>query len=555
MTRIGQAPHRRLLGLVVVSLSLLTAAALGQVSIRVPQAVPEVDTVLTEGRELETQRRWGEVVTLYEEASRRNPGQHALEQRLDLAKVHYDIGRRYSDSTYRQQLMKLSEQQALDVYSQVTSRLFTHYVQPPNWKALVDRGTMSLNVAMYETPFIDEHLKNIGSEAISNFRSLLQQELSKRQIRDRNQARDAVQYAARLAHTHLKVRPAAVVFEYICGALGGLDEYSTFLTAAQLTDIYSQIDGNFVGLGVELKAHEHALLIVNVIPGSPAAKAGIKKADRLTSVAGRTTHDLTTDQAADLLQGEVGTTVELVSVTGDERPRRLVVRRDHVDVPSIEDAKLLDPEAGVAYLKLSVFQKTTAKDLDTALWKLYREGMKSLVMDLRGNPGGLLTSSVEVADKFLEQGSIVSTRGRSPQEDFNYSAQKQGTWRVPLVVLLDGDSASASEIFAGAMRDHRRATIVGTRSYGKGSVQGIFPLTVGNTGVRLTTAKFYSPNGHPYSRVGVEPDIYVRSAEKPILSILKNEVDVDELLSEDKDDPTLAAGLQAARKQLASLTK
>jgi carboxyl-terminal processing protease len=105
------------------------------------------------------------------------------------------------------------------------------------------------------------------------------------------------------------------------------------------------------------------------------------------------------------------------------------------------------------------------------------------------------------------------------------------------------------------MRDHRRATIVGTRSYGKGSVQGIFPLTVGNTGVRLTTAKFYSPNGHPYSRVGVEPDIYVRSAEKPILSILKSEVNVDELLSEKKDDATLAAGLQAARKQLASLTK
>jgi carboxyl-terminal processing protease len=555
MTRNGHPPRRRLFGIVVVSLSLLTAAALGQVSIRVPQTVAEVDTVLSEGRELETQRRWGEAVTLYEEASRRNPGQHALEQRLDLAKVHYDIGRRYADSTYRQQLMKLSEQQALDVYSQVTSRLFTHYVQPPNWKALVDRGTTSLNVAMYEAPFIEEHLKGVSSEAIANFRSLLHQEMSRRQIRDRNQARDAVQYAARLAHTHLRIRPAAVVFEYVCGALGGLDEYSTFLTAAQLTDIYSQIDGNFVGLGVELKAHEHALLIVNVIPGSPAAKAGIQKADRLTSVAGRSTHDLTTDQAADLLQGEAGTTVELVAVSGEERPRRLVVRREHVEVPSIEDAKLLDAEAGVAYLKLSVFQKTTAKDLDAALWKLYREGMKSLVMDLRGNPGGLLTSSVEVADKFLEQGSIVSTRGRSPQEDFNYSAQKQGTWRVPLVVLLDGESASASEIFAGAMRDHRRATIVGTRSYGKGSVQGIFPLTVGNTGVRLTTAKFYSPNGHPYSRVGVEPDIYVRSAEKPILSILKSEVNVDELLSEKKDDATLAAGLQAARKQLASLTK
>jgi carboxyl-terminal processing protease len=232
----------------------------------------------------------------------------------------------------------------------------------------------------------------------------------------------------------------------------------------------------------------------------------------------------------------------------------VTMRREHVEVPSIEDARIADAGTGIAYLKLTCFQKTTTSDLDTALWNLDRQGMKSLIIDLRGNPGGLLTSSVEVADKFLEQGSIVSTRGRSTNEDFNYTAHRAGTWRVPLVLLIDGDSASASEILAGAIRDHRRGTVVGVRSYGKGSVQGIFPLTIGGTGVRLTTAKFYSPNGRPYSKVGVEPDVLVRAAEKPITSLAP--INADEVpLAPSKDDAILAAGLQAAREQLARASR
>jgi carboxyl-terminal processing protease len=138
--------------------------------------------------------------------------------------------------------------------------------------------------------------------------------------------------------------------------------------------------------------------------------------------------------------------------------------------------------------------------------------MRSLVIDLRGNPGGLLTASVEVADKFIAEGGIVSTRGRSEQENFSYRAHRAGTWRVPLVVLIDGDSASASEIFAGAIQDAHRGKIVGSRSYGKGSVQGIFPLGKSGAGARLTTARFFSPLGHPISNVGITPDIDARRA-------------------------------------------
>ena len=142
--------------------------------------------------------------------------------------------------------------------------------------------------------------------------------------------------------------------------------------------------------------------------------------------------------------------------------------------------------------------------------------MRSLVIDLRGNPGGLLSAAVDVSDLFLDRGLVVATRGRCPDEDFNWSAGRSGTWRVPLVLVIDGDSASSSEIFAGAMRDHARATIVGTRSYGKGSIQGIFPLETAGVGLRLTTAKFFSPNGRPYSNVGVEPDLVVHTAARPI---------------------------------------
>jgi carboxyl-terminal processing protease len=560
MTRFGVARHSaKLVGALCLSLWLLVGASSAQLKIKLPAPAPELETVLSEGRALETQNRWSEAVSFYEEASRKNPGQPALEERLDLAKVHYDIGRRYADSTFRKNLVTLSESEALDLYSQVMTRVSTHYVQPPDWKQLVDRGTLGLSVALYETPFVETNLVNADSDRLALFRRQLQQTTANRQISDRNEARDAVAQVARLAQSQLEVRPAAVVFEYLCAALGGLDEYSTFLTGGQLADIYSQIDGNFVGLGVELKAQDNALLIMNVIPGSPADKAGIKRGDRLTGVSGRTTQDLTTDQAAELLQGEAGTTVEVVAVTGGAAPRPLVIRRDHVEVPSIENDRLIDAQSGVAYMKLTCFQKTTTSDLDAALWKLYRQGMKSLIIDLRGNPGGLLTSSVEVADKFLEQGSIVSTRGRSPNEDFNYTAHRAGTWRVPLVVLIDGDSASASEIFAGAIRDHRRGTIVGVRSYGKGSVQGIFPLTIGGTGVRLTTAKFYSPTGRPYSRVGVEPDVLVRAAEKPITALspvagselsLVTDAAVS-IADETKEDAILEAGLQVARQQLA----
>ncbi len=404
----------------------------------------------------------------------------------------------------------------------------------PDWAALVRRGTAGLEVALGEATFARQAGLGAGRPEIDAFRQRLVQQMQSQAIGTRQQAIDAVTLAVSLARQQLRLQPTAVILEYACGATGSLDEYSAFLTADQLNDVYSQIEGNFVGLGIELKAQDGALLIVKVITGSPAERAGLRAQDRIVAVGSRTTTDLSTDQAADLLQGAEGTVVELTIQSPNSAARKLAVRRQHVEVPSIDDVKIADRENGIGYLKLTCFQKTTSRDLDAALWRLNREGMRSLIMDLRGNPGGLLTSSVEVADKFVDEGVIVSTRGRSSLEDYNYTAHKAGTWakeHLPLVVLIDGDSASASEIFAGAIRDHRRGTIVGQRSYGKGSVQGIFPLTAAGAGVRLTTAKFYSPSGAAISKVGVSPDIEVRRVAKATDDAPSAGADQDDVLS------------------------
>ncbi len=302
-----------------------------------------------------------------------------------------------------------------------------------------------------------------------------------------------------------------MVLEYLCGATNSLDPYSAYLTPDQLNEVYAQIEGNFVGLGVELKAQDGMLAIVRVITGSPAEEAGVRAGDQILVVDGRVHQDHHRSGRQPCCKASRAASVALTVAAPGQPPRQLSVRRRRVDVPSIDQVSIIDAQNGIGYFKLTCFQKTTARDLDTALWKLHREGMKSLIIDVRGNPGGLLVSAVEVVDRFVERGVIVSTRGRSPQEDFTYSAHEQAKWQMPLVVIIDQDSASAAEIFAGAIRDHHRGTIVGVRSFGKGSVQGIFPLEESNAGMRLTTAKFYSPNGQPYSRVGVEPNIIVQA--------------------------------------------
>jgi carboxyl-terminal processing protease len=230
------------------------------------------------------------------------------------------------------------------------------------------------------------------------------------------------------------------------------------------------------------------------------------------------------------------------------QPFRLV--RRHVDVESVSKLGMVDLADGIGYLQLSGFQKTSADEIDQAIDSLVRQGMRVLVIDLRGNPGGLLNIAVEIAERFIDSGLIVTTRGRAQGQTQALSAKGRARWRMPLYVLVDHDSASASEILAGALQDHQRATILGTRTYGKGSVQSIFSLRSAPAGLKLTTAKFYSPRNRPYSEQGVQPDIPItlRSAAKPTDdgSIPREEP----TFGDPQRDPVLATAIRTAKSQL-----
>jgi carboxyl-terminal processing protease len=476
-----------------------------------------INRVLDNGRSLELSGHWADALTHYEEALHEYPEERSLQARFDVARLHYSLQQRYDDRSFRESLRTLRPQQSLELYSDLLGKIESHYYTEPPWQEITQRGAAAMDIALSQDNFLRNHSIQVRGEQIDQLRAEILQTPSRYRISSSRDASAVASQIARLARQRVGLSETATILEFTSAAAGGLDHYSAFLTADQLRDIYSQIEGNFVGLGVELKADQGALQIVHVIPRSPAEKSGIHDGDRITAVDGQATKSLSTDEAASLLTGAEGSTVRVTVTTPGQQPREVTVRRASVEVPSLEGVRVLTPAeangaSGVAYVKIPAFQKTTSADLEQALWDLHRQGMRSLIIDLRGNPGGLLTAAVEVADKFIADGGIVSTKGRSEQENFSYRAHRPGTWRVPLVVMIDGDSASASEIFAGAIKDSGRGKVVGARSYGKGSVQGIFPLGKSGAGARLTTAKFYSPLGHPISNVGITPDVDTRRA-------------------------------------------
>ncbi|MGA2797557.1 MAG: S41 family peptidase [Thermoguttaceae bacterium] len=521
---------------------LLGATALAQLptTITISSRTQEVDDLLNRGRQMELERRWGDALTHYEEALRQFPADSVLQRRFDSARLHYDIQRRSIDRSFSETLTRLPLDRALDLYAQVLLKIDSHYVDSPDWKDLVERGTNNLEVALSEPVFLERYVPETYRPATRGFCADLRAVLSVRPIRTREEAGQAVAVAAALAQKRLAVPSTVAALEYLCGATNSLDQYSSFLTPDQLNEVYSQIEGNFVGLGIELKVQQSALTIIRVITGSPAEQAGVRPGDRIIAVDGQITSSMSTDQAANLLQGVEGSYAALTVAGDDGQQRQMNVRRRRIDVPSVDQVSMIDREKGIGYFKLNCFQKTTAHDLDAALWKLQRDGMRSLIVDVRGNPGGLLVASVEAVNRFVDHGIVVTTHGRSAQEDNTFTAHAEGIWQIPLVVIVDQDSASAAEIFAGAIQDLHRGTIVGVRTYGKGSVQGIFPLDGTTAGIRLTTAKFYSPSGRPYSGIGVEPDVSpARLAAKP--------VDGQSISPAGQADAMLTAALELAR--------
>src|ERR1700704_1375567 len=308
-----------------------------------------------------------------------------------------------------------------------------------------------------------------------------------------------------------KPEESKLIESAINGMLAGLDPHSSYMDAKSFRDMQVQTSGEFGGLGIEVTMEDGLIKVVTPIDETPAAKAGIMANDIITHLDDEAVQGLTLNQAVDKMRGPVNSKIKLrVMRKNSDKPVELSITRDVIRVRSVRSN--LEGE-DVVYVRVTQFNQQTTEGLRNAITNLSTqagEKVKGFVIDLRNNPGGLLDQAISVSDAFLERGEIVSTRGRNAEETQRFNARAGDlTKGKPVIVLVNGGSASASEIVAGALQDHKRATVVGTRSFGKGSVQTIIPLGSGNGALRLTTARYFTPNGRSIQAKGIVPDIEV----------------------------------------------
>jgi carboxyl-terminal processing protease len=308
------------------------------------------------------------------------------------------------------------------------------------------------------------------------------------------------------------VNTEKLIYGAIQGMVQSLDAHSSFMTADVFKELQVETKGSFEGLGIEITIKDGVLTVVSPIDDTPAFRAGLKAGDQILKIEKESTKDMPLMEAIKRLRGPKGTKVTLTIMRkGWSEPKEFTITRDVIPIASVKYEKLPD---NLGYIRIKSFQETTSQDLEKALKELESVpgGLKGLLLDLRNNPGGLLPQAIEVADKFISQGLIVYTEGR--QERKEYRAHPEGTREgFPMVVLVNGGSASASEIVAGALQDHKRAILLGSPTFGKGSVQSIYGPLEDGSGLRLTVAFYYTPKGRMIQAKGIVPDVRVEEDE------------------------------------------
>jgi carboxyl-terminal processing protease len=302
------------------------------------------------------------------------------------------------------------------------------------------------------------------------------------------------------------------------GMLAGLDPYSQFIDSKNLEELKIETEGEFDGLGIEVIIKDGFLRVLTPIVDSPAFRAGVYIGDVIIKIDGKSTKNISIREAIEMLRGKTHTEVTITVVhEGEREPVDITIERAKIHLNSTRGTRIVDEEAKIGYIAITSFQDNTTDDMDAAVKELEEQGMESLILDLRFNPGGLLNIAVDMADKFIKKGLIVSTKGRHKSQHHEYKAHRSKTYKnFPLIILVNNGSASASEIVAGAVKDHKRGLLLGTKTFGKGSVQSLIPIKNKKSALKLTTAKYYTPSGTMIHGVGIEPDIKVDLTRKEV---------------------------------------
>jgi carboxyl-terminal processing protease len=427
---------------------------------------------------------------------------------------------RLQDPVLQSSITRLRDAEALRLYDEIITLVLSHYAhrETVDLEMLFRRGLQEMQWALEDRQFIQRYLSRARPADLENFRSVLLK-LAGEKVPTQASAVEKVRQLTVAGQQWLRLKPGLVALELACGACNSLDEYSLYLGPRRFLQANTAQKARHVGVGFELSVSNGRLEISRVYKKSPADNAGLSKGDRLVRINDQVVSTLAPDVAAALLLGEAGSTVSVQIIPrGEEEPLVFKLERQAVLPTSVDYERLGDPMDSmnaIGYVQIHHFQESTVQEVKEALEALTAMPIKGLIVDLRGNPGGLFKPAVAVAELFLSTGVIVHTQSRLKDFNKTFKAMNMNPFApsLPIVVLIDGETASSAEIVAGALKDNQRATLVGQTSYGKGSIQGFLPLTDLPGGLRLTIARFTSPSQQVFEGRGLVPDRQVNDTD------------------------------------------
>jgi len=503
---------------VLLCLACLAPAARAQSADALPPTrEAEIAALKKQAREYEALARWQEACALYDEILTKDRAQVGAREDYRRCLRQFRQDRRHLDSGLRQSVEKLSTSEAMGLFDKVLDLVSTQYVERDRLElsGLMQEALRELKSALgKKTTFVKLNLPRAKPADLKAFEARVDYWLERR-LASRNDAREAVRDLTDGSYV-LYLKPGVLTLELACGLCNSLDEYSFYLAPSRIAHAQTAQRNKLVGIGVELSVSEQRLEVSRVYRKSPAAESGLSKGDHIVRIDGQWLDPLAPEAAAERLVGEAGTKVELEVIRhGRTVAETIKVERQAVLANSVDSVLLYEEgeRSAFAYVRIHNFQESTAGEVKQAIESMRSSGydIKGLILDLRGNLGGLFKASIEVTELFIGEGVIVHTY--SPLRELNQTieAKNRSPNQWPMVVLVDGDTASSAEIVAGALKDNKRATLMGQTTFGKGSIQRVYPLERLPGGLRLTVAKFTSPTREPYADRGVTPDTTIDS--------------------------------------------
>jgi carboxyl-terminal processing protease len=485
-------------------------------------AIPEKDirTLVQQAERFEKEANWEKAREIYEALLSQRDYGFRIRERYHHSLRHCWQSRRHQDFSYRKEVLSIEYGQALRLYNIVSNTLLDGAVDKKKLdpSKLFRNGLQEFDRALGNPHFVREHVPADKRHEVEAFRALLRKTWSQVGPLTRKEAAREISEVAMAAQVHLQLNMTVVIMEFACGSCYAIDEFTVYLTPNQLRELTRSLSqSEAIGVGLKLDISDSRIVIRDIMMGTPAAMTNppLNPNDQIVSVDKMAVVDLPLKKVTDMLEGPVGSFVEIEVLSPGELNSRTVRLQRGASIININYFML--PNSAIGYLKISSFTESTVQEVDVAILNLSQQGMKGLILDLRENNGGVFESSIETARRFLSTGIITSTLHQDSKFNFVYQAKNPTALAIPMVVLVDGDTASAAEVLAGALKDNERAILIGQTTFGKGCTQCVLrlPNSLGGVptgGLKLTVARFFSPKGVPYSGKGIVPHVILDDA-------------------------------------------